>query len=165
MTADRLIEATALRDEYSANQYHKIWLMADQLGVLFWLSLLALAGFLIALFRLNPLASDGWSVRMVVAVTAVGILGASFSAAQSLITNSAKDRIPERVANHYVTMIRALFGAAAGLAGYAFLRSNLVNIVMTEKPALGASVAIAFLFGYAGERLVAGIAASIKRPD
>ena len=24
----------ALRDEYAANQYHKIWLMGDQLGVL-----------------------------------------------------------------------------------------------------------------------------------
>ena len=164
LTVDRLVDATALRDEYAANQYHKIWLMADQLGVLFWLSLASILIFLGALQLLRRETAD-WSVPLVVTVVTVGILGASFSAAQSLITNSAQGRIPERVANHYVTIIRALFGATAGLAGYMFLRSGLFKIAATEQPGLGISLAIAFLFGYAGERLIAGIAASVGKSE
>jgi 8-oxo-dGTP pyrophosphatase MutT (NUDIX family) len=160
LTADRLIEATALRDEYAANQYHKIWLMADQLGVLFWISLASLVTFLWAMHSVKPETTGRWEVPLLAAVLTVGILGASFSAAQSLIANTTKSTIPERVANHYVTIIRALFGATGGLAGYVFLQSEIIKVANLKGPGVG--FATAFLFGYAGERLIAGIASSVK---
>ena len=42
LTAERLVEAIALRDEYSGNQYYKVSLVADQLGMLLLLSVAAL---------------------------------------------------------------------------------------------------------------------------
>jgi len=95
------------------------------------------------------------------AVLSFGLLGAAFSVAQALITGENQARIPERVANNFVTITRALFGTAAGLAGYAFLESKTLNITVVDHGASGA-LAIAFLFGYAGERLIARVVGSVS---
>src|ERR1700680_1402069 len=57
----RLTLATKLRDEYYANQYHKIWLTSDQLVILCFISTLAIVAGLAAVFFLpkydDPLAA------------------------------------------------------------------------------------------------------------
>ena len=159
LTAERLTEAVALRDEYSGNQYYKILLVGDQLGVLLKLSGAALVGLLLALAFL-PSGADKLDWRLIVAILLVGILGATFSAAQSLIANSPGGKIPERIVNKFVTVVRAVLGATAGLAGYLFLSSRLVNVTIADDSPL-AGMAIAFVFGYAGERLIVRVLSSV----
>jgi hypothetical protein len=103
-----------------------------------------------------------WGYEMVSAVILFGLLGAAFSTAQSLINLTYEGRILERVGYHFVTIARALFGAAAGLAGYAFVGSKVLNISFGSENSTGGALAIAFLFGYTGERLVARVAGSIN---
>jgi 8-oxo-dGTP diphosphatase len=165
LTVDHVREATALRDEYAANQYHKIWLMGDQLGVLLKICSLALP-LLLPLVVFSSRNADGrlppWGYQMVTAVFFFGLLGAAFSVAQSLIRDTNEARILERVANHFVTIARTFFGGAAGLAGYAFLQSKVLNITLGTDNSTGGALAIAFLFGYTGERLVARVAGSVS---
>ena len=156
LTADRLIEALALRDEFAQNQYHKIDLMGDQLKVLLAIAAGALLLLLIMFYRRSGEFSDPWSFTTIAMVLLVGVLAASFSAAQSLITNTGGGKIPERVANHFVTIARALFGATAALGGYLLYKSDTLKFTIGDN-GIGASLAIAFLFGFAGERLISRI--------
>jgi 8-oxo-dGTP pyrophosphatase MutT (NUDIX family) len=160
VTATRLEEALALRDEYAGNQYHKIWLMGDQLGLLLWISLGALVLLLLTL-RTVPVNTSIWDYRLVATVLLVGVLGAGFSAAQSLIAGTGGNRIPERVANHFVTIARTFFGATAALAGYVLYQSGLFSIKVGDG-GMGAALAIGFLFGYTGEKLISRIADSVS---
>ena len=84
----------------------------------------------------------------------MGYLGAAFSSAQSLIKPSDL-KIPERVANHSVTIARVIFGAVAGLAGYSFLEARILPITVLQ--GIGAELMIPFVFGYAGDVAIAGI--------
>jgi hypothetical protein len=165
LTADHVREAMALRDEYAANQYHKIWLMGDQLGVLLKMCVLALPLFLPLIVFFSRHAKGDlapWGYQMVTSVLFFGLLGAAFSVAQSLMKDTNEARILERVANHFVTIARTLFGGVAGLAGYAFLESKVLNISFGTDKSTGGALAIAFLFGYTGERLVARVAGSVR---
>jgi ADP-ribose pyrophosphatase YjhB (NUDIX family) len=162
---ENLVEATRLRDEHAEDRYHKIWLMADQLGILLWLAFVAPVSLLLILVGIlahsdQTLASlVDWDWHLILAVLLFGILGAGFSAAQSIIRSSAKNApIPERVSNHWVTTARALFGAVAGLAGYAFLQSKIFSTTVVDGK-IGSMLAISFLFGFTGEKLILGIVA------
>jgi hypothetical protein len=162
--------AMALRDEYDGNLYHKIWLTADQLGLLAWISF-PLSALLLPLVIHSHMRGVGaahddpnpWGWAMVLAVLYLGILGSTFSAAQSLMSLTIdSSRIPQRVANHWVTLIRCLFGSVAGIAGYAFYRSGLVNIrIGNDSDAIAVSLTVAFIFGYAGEKLIARVAETL----
>jgi 8-oxo-dGTP diphosphatase len=167
LAADRVKEAMALRDEYAANQYHKIWLMGDQLGVLLKIRGLAVP-LLVPLIVFFSRHSEGslppWGYQTVMSVLFFGLLGATFSVAQSLINDTNEARIVERVANHFVTIARAFFGGVAGLAGYAFLESKVIHISLGTDDSTGGALAFAFLFGYTGERLVARVAGSVSAP-
>jgi 8-oxo-dGTP pyrophosphatase MutT (NUDIX family) len=168
LTASHIVNAMALRDEYSSNQYHKIWMLGNQLRVLLiicGLGVLLLIP-LVAFFTRYPNSTispatlgaiSNWGYQMVSAVLSFGLLGAAFSAALSLINATGEIKIPERVANSFVTLTRALFGAGVGLAGYALYRSKIFDIHIGSDVDTGpaAALAVAFLFGFAGERLIA----------
>ena len=81
---------------------------------------------------------------MVAAVLFFGLLGTAISAAGSLMSASADARIPERVANRFVTSSRALFGAGAGLAGYAFYQSKVLDIRVGSDTVPSGALAVAF---------------------
>jgi hypothetical protein len=173
VSADCLILSMEIRDEDAANRYHKIWLQGEQLGVLCFLVAMALMLFLVVV----PVIFSwrhGWSCvfadqSTVPKVALFGVLGAAFSAAQSLIGFPSNARIPERVANQFVTVSRTLFGSISAVAGYEFLQSGIIRIPIGPNDNTSASIslalAIAFLFGYAGERLVAGVANSVTKRD
>jgi hypothetical protein len=160
LTVDRLINAMYLRDEYYSNQYHKIWMVGAQLRLLIVsciLSLLLLAP-LVVFYSESPSAPPPpWGYQMVAAVFFFGLLGAAFSAAGSLMNSKPNAKIPERVANQFVTSARALFGAALGIAGYAFYQSKILNICVGVGNGPADSIAVAFLFGFAGEMLIANV--------
>ena len=160
ITPTRLEEALALRDEYAANQYHKIWLMGDQLRLLLRISSAALVLLLLTLYFV-PVEPSIWDYRLMATVLLVGVLGAGFSAAQSLISNTGGNQIPERVANHFVTIARTFFGATAALAGYVLYKSRLFSITIGDS-GIGAALAIGFLFGYTGEKLISRIADTVS---
>jgi hypothetical protein len=65
------------------------------------------------------------------------------------------------VGNQFVTYARAWFGAGSGLAGYAFYQSKLLNITVGSDHNLASDFAVAFLFGFAGERLIVRVLGSI----
>ena len=102
-----------------------------------------------------------WGYQMVGAVLFFGLLGAAFSAAGSLMSTDAVARIPERVANQFVTIARAFFGSGIGLAGYAFYQSKILDLHFGNESGPGGAMTIAFLFGFGGERLIAQVLGSI----
>ena len=161
----QLIAATEHRDAAADNTYHKIGLMADQLGLLFWIAIVPAVLVFLAVLLGRAIApghaSDNpWSFQIVVAVIVLGVLGASFSAVQSIIGTKG-DAIPERVGNKYVTLIRAWGGGTiCALAGHALIASEVINVTIGRKGLAGA-LAIAFLFGYAGERPISRVAETL----
>ena len=160
LTACHITNAMALRDEYSSNQYHKIWLLGHQLAILLIITGLGLILLvpLIVFYSWHPEGTLApWGNQMVAAVLFFGLLGAAFSAAGSLMSAGADAKIPERVANQFVTSSRALFGAGAGLAGYALYQSKLLDIRVGSDTVPGGTLAVAFLFGFAGEQLIAHV--------
>jgi len=159
LTPAKVAAAMEIRDEFSQNQYHKLFLVTDQFKVLLVLAALAL-GLFVALWT-SPLPDDADLLhpRLVGAILLMGLLGGTFSSAKALFTGAAKGTIPERMTQSWVTLVRTLFGAAAGLAGYLFYESGILHITVGGPEAGTATdLAIAFLFGYAGERLVSKIA-------
>lgn len=160
LTFYRITESMALRDEYFSNQYHKIWLVGSQLEILlrccgFGSLLLIPQLFFSSYHPCEPLLS--WGYQMVAAVLFFGLLGASFSAAGSLMKFDSTAKIPERVANQFVTIARALFGSGVGLTGYAFYQSKLLQIRFGADGEPGSAFTIAFLFGFGGEFLIAQV--------
>ena len=105
----------------------------------------------------QPLPDDAdlLNPRLMGAILLMGLLGGAFRTAKSLFT--ARGTIPERMMDWWVTLVRTLFAAAAGLGGYLFYESGILHITVGES-GTATDLAIAFLFGYAGERLVSKIA-------
>jgi hypothetical protein len=164
---DRLVQAMAIKDEASADQYHKIWLLGDQLGVLVIVSFASSVLYCISLLflkfmRVSPdWGWQEWGFRRVSVVLLFGLLGAAFSATQAIFQLPETMRIPERVQNRLVTIARVLFGSVGGIAGYAFYQSKVLQLSFGSPGALGAELALGFIFGYGGERLIAKVAGSV----
>jgi hypothetical protein len=172
LTPSHVINAIALRDEYSSNQYYKIWLTGDQLAILLMIFVLGLSLLapLVVFFSRHPDATIAshqeatvaqWGVQMVTAVLFFGLLGAAFSATLSLISATSDVRVPERIANRFVTSARAIFGAGAGLAGYAFYESKILDMRIGGDNGPAGALAVAFIFGFTGERLIASVLGSL----
>ena len=158
LTPERVAQAALIRDEDAANRYSRIRLTAEQVKLLFGLvsaGTAVLGSVMILAPRDVPAA--GWEYPLIAAVLLFGLLGACFSAAQSLIGSTTEVRIPERIANRHVTTARVIFGAVAGLAGYAFIQSRVLNIQFGDNN-VAAALTVAFLFGYTGDRAIARVA-------
>jgi hypothetical protein len=98
-------------------------------------------------------------VPVLAAVLFFGLLGATFCSAQSLILGRNESRIP----NLFVTLTPVFFGAIAGLAGYAVYEYMAFLTFNTGQRHTSAVMAIAFLCGCLGQRLLARIAKTRKR--
>jgi 8-oxo-dGTP diphosphatase len=158
LTHQRVVQAALIRDEDAANRYSRIQLMADQVKLLFRLvsvGTLVLGAAILWVPREGP--ANGWEYPLVAAILLFGLLGACFSAAQSLIGSTNNSPIPERIANRHVTIARVVFGAIAGLAGYTFIQSRVINVQFGDNT-VAAGLTIAFLFGYTGDRAIARVA-------
>ena len=152
LTAERVADAMALRNEDSTNQYYKTRLTGDQLRVL-----LIICG--LAAVALTPFMFLSGRIPMVAAVLFFGLLGSTFCSAQSLILG----RVESRISNLFITLTPVLFGAIAGLAGYAIYEYMAVLTFHTGERHTSAVLGLAFLFGCLGQRLLARIAGGRKR--
>jgi len=160
LNALRLSEAFRIRDEYFVNQYHKTRIGSDQLIVLILIGISALVMGLIALTHISG-ADNNWATANLLAITAFGVMGSAFSVAQSVIAMSDSSKVLEYVANYWATAMRTLFGGITGLAGYVFFASKIIKLNLPQEvDTMAINLTVAFLFGYAGEKLIKKIADS-----
>jgi len=152
LTAECVADAIALRNEESTNQYYKTRLTADQLRVL-----LIICG--CAAVAAAPFLLLKGKIAVVAAVLVFGLLGATFCSAQSLIMGRNESRIP----NIFLTLTPVFFGALCGLAGYAIYEYLAFITFHSGEQHISPILAIAFLCGCLGQRLLARIAVGSKR--
>lgn len=151
LTAARVADAMALRDEDSIDQYYTSRIAGDRLRTL--LLVCGLGGVV-----LLPLMLVGGWPHALAPVLLFGLLGSSACAAQSLIHGKSESRAP----NLYVMLAPVLFGAVAALAGYA-LHQYLVFTFDPGQPHLNSLFALAFLFGCLGQSVLARFTTHARR--
>ena len=159
LTAERIGEAMAIHDEEASNQHYRTRLAGDQLRMLLMICGLGAAG-------LAPFMLLEGQARLIAPVLLFGLLGASFSAAHALIRSrepAARSKGDPAPQNFFVMVTPVLFGAIFGLAGYAIYQ-YLVAGIDPGPQHVGALLALAFLFGFFGERMLARIAGPDKQP-
>ncbi len=153
LTAARLADAMALRDEETVDQYYITRIAGNRLRVLLLISGLGVA------LLLSAMLLGGWTA-VVAPVLLFGLLGSAVCAAQSLIHGKSE----ARTANLYVMLAPVLFGAVASLAGYA-IHQYLVLMLDPGHPHPNALFTIAFFFGCLGQLILARFTApSRQRP-
>jgi hypothetical protein len=162
---ESLQAAMRVRDELSANTYHKIWLVTDQLLYLSCASLLGLLLLVpVALFahRHGECLPPEWGGTLLCAVIGMGLCGGCFSVSLSMFANMNETSLPERTANIRATTVRAMLGTVAGVAGYALSLADVFHFVAIPR-SISWSVSVAFIFGYAGEVLINRVVRSLSK--
>ena len=151
LTADRLVDAMKLRDEESTNQYYRTRLTGDHLRILLVICSAAVIAFL-------PFTLLNGQVRLVGPVLLFGLLGSCFGTAQSLMRGKSDSMIP----NVFVMLTPVSLAAlpdwrAFGIHEYL---SGLYGFTYTH---WGALLAMAFLFGLLGQRVLARFTGGKRR--
>ena len=96
---------------------------------------------------------------MVAAVLFFGLLGSAVCSAQSLIAG----RSEAAASSVFITLTPVMFGALAGLGGYAIYEYMSSLTFHSGDRHISAVMALAFLFGCLGQRLLAHLAGGRKR--
>lgn len=151
LSADRIADAMKLRDEEFSNQYYRNRLAGDHLRIL-----LTICG--LAAVAVLPFMLLSGAVRIVSPVLLFGLLGSSFSTAQGLMRGKSDSIIP----NVFVMLAPLLFGAVFGLAGLG-IHEYVVGWFYFPHTHWGALLALAFLFGILGQRVLARLAVPKQR--
>jgi hypothetical protein len=150
-----VIEAIALRDDFSQNTWFKIVLRKRHLFSLFLILWLAIALVLI-LSSAGVLPGFLSDTSQLCLVILFGVLGAGVSVAQSLILQDVSERIPIQQMGALVVWMRPGIGAAAALAVFALLHANqhfkIFNLSTTEPSVIAV---FSFVAGYS-ERFIIG---------
>jgi hypothetical protein len=151
----RVIDAVALRDDFSQNTWFKILLRRRHLSNLFvilWMAIL-LCWTLSWLHILPGFLGEVGQVSMVILF---GVLGAAVSVAQSLVAQDVSERIPAQQVGALVIWMRPGIGAAAALVVFAMLHANEHFAFLGPHTTEPAVIAVfSFLAGYS-ERFIIG---------
>ena len=83
-----------------------------------------------------------------------GLIGGAFSAMRDLSMGSTRKRIPQQIADSYVTLMRPFMGAAAALVVFLFLQSGLLSLGTLSPPLM---LAVAFTSGWSERLVVRGV--------
>ncbi|MGZ4877394.1 MAG: NUDIX hydrolase [Candidatus Angelobacter sp.] len=152
LTAESVADAIALRNQDFSHQHFRTRVTGDRLRVLLMIcGLGAVAG---APFMLLP-----GRIPMVAGVLFFGLLGSTICSAQSLIAGRGESG----VSNLFITLTPVLFGALAGLGGYAIYEYMPSITFHSGERHISAVMGLAFLFGCLGQRLLAHLAGGRKR--
>jgi 8-oxo-dGTP diphosphatase len=152
LSAENVADAIALRNEDFSHQHFKAGAIGDRLRVLLiicGLGAIASAPFLLLSGR----------PPIIAAVLLFGLLGSAVCSAQSLIAG----RNEAGASNLFITLTPVLFGALAGLGGYAIYEYMPSLTFHSGERHISALMALAFLFGCLGQRLLAHVAGGRKR--
>ena len=152
LTAENVADAIALRNEDASSQYSRSRITGDQLRVL-----LLICG--LAAVAMSPFLFLPGRIPIVAAVLFFGLLGSTVCSAQTLILG----RNESRPANLFITITPVLFGALAGLLGYAVYEYMPLLTFHSGERHISAVMGLAFLFGCLGQRLLAHISRGRKR--
>jgi 8-oxo-dGTP diphosphatase len=152
LTTENVADAIALRNEDASSQYNRSRITGDQLRVL-----LMICG--LAAVAMSPFLFLSGRIPIVAAVLFFGLLGSTVCSAQSLILG----RNESRPANLFITLTPVLFGALAGLLGYAVYEYMPLLTFHSGERHISAAMGLAFLFGCLGQRLLAHISGGRKR--
>jgi uncharacterized membrane protein len=151
----RIIDAVALRDDYFQNVWLKIQLRRRHmlsLSIIIWLSIIICLVF--SYLKILPNFLD--NQPLITAVVLFGVLGATLSVAQGLISGQVDARIPFQQISSFVVWMRPGVGAAAALAVPVILEANKsLNILGIGAPSDSMVVTLSFAAGY-GERFILG---------
>jgi ADP-ribose pyrophosphatase YjhB (NUDIX family) len=152
LSAENVADAIALRNEDFSHQHFKTGDIGDRLRVLLiicGLGAIAAAPFLLLSGR----------PPIIAAVLLFGLLGSAVSSAQSLIAGHNE----AGASNLFITLTPVLFGALAGLGGYAVYEYMPSLTFHSGERHISALMALAFLLGCLGQRLLAPMAGGRKR--
>ena len=155
LTPESVADAIALRNEDFSQQRLRAGITGDRLRVLFahlrtgGSCRSALHAFLRTLGRMP----------MVAAVLFFGLLGSAICSAQSLIAG----RSESAASNLFITLTPVLFGALAGLCGYAVYEYMPSLTFHSGERHISVVMGLAFLFGCLGQRLLANLGNGRKR--
>ena len=152
LTAESVADAIALRNEDFGLQHHKIRIVGDRLRIL-----LIVCG--IVAIAAAPFMFLAGRFPIVAAVLFFGLLGSTVSSVQSLIMG----RNDSHSSNLFITLTPVLFGALAGLLGYAIYEYMPSLTFHSGERHISAVMGLAFLFGCLGQRLLAHVAGGQKR--
>jgi len=152
LTAENVADAIALRNEDASSQHNRSRMASDHLRVL-----LMICG--LAAVAMSPFLLLSGRSPIVAAVLFFGLLGSTVSSAQSLVLG----RNESRPANVFITLTPVLFGAVAGLLGYAVYEYMPLLTFHSGERHTSAVMGLAFLFGCLGESLLAHVSGGRKR--
>jgi len=152
LSAESVADAIALRNEDFSHQHFKAGVIGDRLRVL--LLICGLGAIAAAPFIFLP-----GRMPMVAAVLLFGLLGSAVSSAHSLIAGKNE----AAASSLFITITPVLFGALAGLCSFAIYEYMPTISFHSGERHISAVMALAFLFGCLGERLLAHVAGGRKR--
>jgi 8-oxo-dGTP diphosphatase len=152
LSAENVADAIALRNEDFSHQHFKTRIVGDRLRIL--LIVCGLAAVASAPFIFLP-----GRAPMVAAVLFFGLLGSAVCSAQSLIAG----RSEAAASSLFITLTPVLFGALAGLCGFAVYEYMPSITFHSGGRHISAVMGLAFLFGCLGQRLLARIGDGRKR--
>jgi len=155
LTPESVADAIALRNEDFSQQRLRAGITGDRLRVLLIIcgvAVVAAAPFIFFSGRLGRMP-------MVAAVLFFGLLGSAICSAQSLITG----RSEAAASNLFITLTPVLFGALAGLCGYAVYEYMPSLTFHSGERHISLVMGLAFLFGCLGQRLLANLGSGRKR--
>jgi hypothetical protein len=152
LSAENVADAIALRNEDFSHQHFKTRMVGDRLRIL--LIICGLAAIASAPFIFLP-----GRTPIVAAVLFFGLLGSAVCSAQSLIAG----RNEAAASSLFITLTPVLFGALAGLCGYAVYEYMPSLTFHSGDRHISAVMGMAFLFGCLGQRLLARISGGRKR--
>jgi ADP-ribose pyrophosphatase YjhB (NUDIX family) len=154
---NRVIDAVALRDDYTQTQYHRISLRRRHLRQLFFVLLLGLGACLLLSF-LGKLPEPFPTTKLVVAAILFGVLGAAVSVSIDLLTTDVSTKVPSQQLGAFAVWMRPVIGATAALMALVLLYVNqnfqVFGLGLDTKNA-GVVIAIAFAAGFS-ERFIVG---------
>jgi len=152
LSAENVADAIALRNEDFSHQYFKAKMIGDRLRAL--LLICGLGAIASAPFIFLP-----GRMPMVAAVLLFGLLGSAVSSAHSLIAGKSE----AAASSLFITITPVLFGALAGLGGFALYEYMPSITFHSGERHISAVMALAFLFGCLGQRLLAHLGNGRKR--
>ena len=152
LTPENVADAIALRNEDFSHQHFRTRIIGSRLRVL-----LVICG--LAAVAAAPFMLLSGRIPMVAAVLFFGLLGSTICSAQSLIAG----RNEAGVSNLFITLTPVLFGALAGLGGYAIYEYMPSISFHSGERHISAVMGVAFLFGCLAQRLLAHLATGPKR--
>lgn len=151
ITAAEVFEASLILHEHYSNQALKLQFHRRLLGALAIIALLVVILWTVVLVWWRGFY--GHDPKLIFSVILFGVLGASFSGILSLAKGVSKDRVPEQLANVWITLARQVAGIVSALAAYFLLNSGFINFGPEVSHNHTLILAVSFAAGFS-ERLV-----------